>query len=104
MPARLGARFTSLTVTLNVLVVLMGVCASSETTTFMVNEPGPWASEGVQAITPVVGLMVIPEGGAARLKVRIEPGSGSVAVLVTVKVVSSSMVWSEGTVITGAML
>src|SRR4051812_16372915 len=88
-PVRLGALFTSFTVTLKVLVVLNGVWASSLTTTAIVYEPGPWASEGVQVMTPVAGLMVIPDGGEARLKVSVVAGSGSVAELVTVSVTNS---------------
>src|SRR6266403_661790 len=104
MLARPGALLTSFTVTLNVFVALNGVCASSETTTVTAYAPGPCASEGVHVITPVVGLMVIPGGGATRLKVNAVPASGPVAVLVPINVVHSLTVRSSGTVNVGALL
>src|SRR6267142_7039366 len=104
MLARLGALFTSFTVTLNVFVADNGVWASSETTTVIAYAPGPCASEGVQVITPVVGFMVMPVGGATRLKVNAVPASGSVAVFVTINVVNSLTVRSAGTVNVGALL
>src|SRR2546421_11670737 len=64
---------------------------------------GPCASVGVQLIAPVAGLMVMPAGELARAKVKLLAGrSASVAVAFTLSDVCSLIVWSAGTVNTGA--
>src|SRR5215475_6396177 len=65
---RLGALFTSFTVTVKLLVELSGGDPSSVTTTVIVLTLGPCDSPGVQVIAPVSATIVIPFGGARRLK------------------------------------
>src|SRR2546425_8599617 len=77
-----GALFTSVTVTIKLLVALSGGKALSVTTVVMRLVLGPWASVGVQVMTPLV-LICAPEGGL--IKVYVRPLAGalvSVAVLV----------------------
>src|SRR5439155_1131936 len=65
---------------------------------------GPWASVGVQVSTPVLGFTFTPAGPDTRLKVSVFAGrSVSLAVLVTIRVLSSATVRSVGTVSTGAL-
>src|SRR6266571_5667449 len=65
---------------------------------------GPWASVGVQVSTPLLGFRFTPAGADTRLKVNVLAGrSASLAVLVTVSVLSSVTVWSGGMVSTGAL-
>src|SRR5436305_5297791 len=93
MAAREGALFTSLTVTVKLLVTLSGGVPSSVTTTAITLTEGACDSAGVQEIAPVEGTMVIPEGGARRLKVRVLAGrSESVADAETFRIASSLMV------------
>src|SRR5712692_10433577 len=93
MGAKTGALFTSLTMTVKLLVSLNGGLPSSVTRTVMTLVLGPCASVGVQVSTPVAESSVIPLGPATRANVRMFAGiSGSVAVLVTLKVVSSLIV------------
>src|SRR5438445_813944 len=88
-----GALFTSLTMTVKLLVSLSGGVPLSVTRTVMTLVLGPCASVGVQGSTPVTESIVIPLGPATRANVSVLAGiSGSVAVLVTLKVVSSLMV------------
>src|SRR5258708_6882492 len=93
MGAKTGALFTSLTMMVKLLVSLSGRLPSSVTRTVMTLVLGPCASVGVQVRTPVTESSVIPLGAATRVNVNELAGiSGSVAELVTVKVVSSSIV------------
>src|SRR5439155_352475 len=65
---------------------------------------GPWPSVGVHVSTPVVGLTLTPAGPDTRLNVSVLAGTSvSVAVFVTTSVLNSAMVWSAGTVSTGAL-
>src|SRR5437879_2079322 len=90
--------------TVKLLVSLNGGVPLSATRTVMTLVLGPCASVGVQVSTPVAESSVIPLGPATRANVRMLAGiSGSVAVLVTVKVVSSLIVWVGGTVNVGAL-
>src|SRR5204862_446650 len=64
---------------------------------------GPCASVGVQLIAPVAGLMVMPAGELPRAKGKVLAGrSASFALAFTFSVVCSAIVWSAGTVNTGA--
>src|SRR5439155_1312308 len=78
--------------------------SSSVTRTVIRFVLGPCASVGLQVNRPLVALMLAPAGApGSRLKVRVLAGrSGSVAVFVTTNVLSSSIIWSAGTVRTGA--
>src|SRR3989442_11792935 len=79
---------TPLSVTLNVIRLVLG----------------PWASVGVQVSTPLLGSRFTPLGADTRLKVNVFAGrSASLAVFVTVSVLSSVTVRSVGTVSTGAL-
>src|ERR1043166_6156969 len=65
---------------------------------------GPCASDGVQLIAPVPGIMDRPLGCVPRLKTRALAGrAGSVALAETFKAVNSSMVWSAGTKTDGGL-
>src|SRR6266852_6114632 len=104
MGAKTGALFTSLTMIVKLLVSLNGGVPSSVTRTVMMLVLGPCASLGVQVSTPVAESSVIPLGPATRRNVRVFAGiSGSVAELVTIKVVSSLIVCVDGTVSIGAL-
>src|SRR5216683_1566672 len=90
---KVGALFTSLTMTVKFLVSLSGGIPLSVTRMVMTFVLGPCASVGVQVRTPVVESSVIPLGPATKENVSVFAGiSGSVAVLVTVKVVNSLIV------------
>src|SRR6266851_1484194 len=81
-----GALFTSLTITVKLLVSLSGGLPLSVTRTVMTLVLGPCASVGVQVRTPVAESSVIPPGPATRANVKMFAGiSGSVAVLVQVR-------------------
>src|SRR5436190_1853583 len=83
---------------MNEFVALSGGEPLSITTTVIVLVLGPCASVGVQVIAPEAVLMLMPEGGASRLKLRAFVGtSESVADAETFRLVSSSSVWLEGT-------
>src|SRR5437016_7712188 len=90
---KLGATFTSRTITRKVLVALSGGEPLSVTATETVFVEGLLVCCGVQVITPALvlnGEMVMPFGAAARLKVKLWAGrSASVAVLVILSVVNS---------------
>src|SRR5437762_3336384 len=91
--ARTGALFTSLTTTLKDLVSLRGGEPSSVTRTVIVLVLGPCASPGVQLMAPLVGLIVMPPGGASRLKVNVLVGrSESEAEAETARVANSLIV------------
>src|ERR1041384_7367655 len=86
-----GARFTSLTTRVKLLASLSGGEPLSVTCTVIRLVLGPWPSVGVQVKTPVPGSRLTPGGANSRLKVSVLAGkSGSVAVLVTTKVTSTS--------------
>src|SRR5713101_1801593 len=66
---------------------------------------GPCASVGVQVKTPVAGLIVALPGADSSENVSISVAmSGSVAVLVRVRVASSLIVWGGGTLRGGGLL
>src|SRR5438552_968041 len=93
-----GAWFDSVTTTLKLLVSLDGGAPLSVTFTVIRFVLGPWASVGVQVRTPVLGFRFTPAGADTRLKVKMLAGrSVSLAVFVTVSVLSSVMVWSVAT-------
>jgi hypothetical protein len=60
-----GELLTSVTVTVNEFVALRGGTPLSVTIVVIVFVLGPWASEGVQVITPFVSI-VAPAGGFCR--------------------------------------
>src|SRR5438876_267626 len=99
-----GAVFTSLTITVKLLVSLDGDAPLSVTRTVIRLVLGPWASVGVQVSTPVLGFRFTPSGADTRLKVNVFTGrSASLAVIVTVSVLSSVTVCTVGTVSSGAL-
>src|SRR6266699_2656443 len=99
-----GAWFDSVTTILKLLISLDGGAPLSVTRTVIRLVLGPWASVGVQVSTPVLGFRFTPAGAATKLKVNVFAGrSVSLAVFVTVSVLSSVMVWSVGTVRTGEL-
>src|SRR4029453_11438531 len=74
-----GGLFTSLTVTVKLLVSLKLGEPLSVTRTLITFVLGPCASVGVQVNMPVTGLMAAPAGGEIRVKVSVLAGrSGSV--------------------------
>src|SRR5260370_1327392 len=83
---RVGATFTSRTMTRNMLVALSGGVPPSVTTTIMVLVEGLLVCCGIHVISPALvlsQLIVIPFGAEAKLNVKACAGtSGSVAVLV----------------------
>src|SRR5580765_5164420 len=99
-----GAWFTSATTTMKLRVSLEGGEPSSVTRTVIRLVLGPCASVGVQENTPLVGLMLARAGPpGSKLKVSVLAGmSASVAVFVTTNVLSSLIIWSAGTLSTGA--
>src|SRR5439155_715131 len=98
-----GALFASVTTTVKLLVSLEGGAPLSVTFTVIRFVLGPWASVGVQVSTPVLGFTFTPAGPDTRLKVNVFAGrSVSLAVFVTIRVLSSATVRSVGTVSTGA--
>src|SRR5437763_1647122 len=99
-----GALFTSRTTTVKLLVALRGGAPLSVTRTVIKLVLGPCASVGVQVSTPVLASRRTPVGAETRPKLSVLAGrSASLAVLVTTSVLSSSIVWSAGTVSTGAL-
>src|SRR6266853_5182722 len=90
---KLGATFTSRTMTRKVLVALSGGDPLSVTTTETAFVEGLLVCCGVQVIKPpfvLSGAIVIPFGADARLKAKLWAGrSASVAVLVILRVVNS---------------
>src|SRR5260370_1441781 len=99
-----GGWFDSVTRILKLLVSLDGGAPLSVTLTVIRLVLGPWASVGVQVSTPVLGFRFTPAGADTKLKVNVLAGrSVSLAVFVTVSVLSSVTVWSVGTVSTGAL-
>src|SRR5436190_1405149 len=99
-----GAWFTSLTKTVKLLVALRAGTPLSVTFTVIRLVLGPWASLGVQVSTPLLGSRFTPVGAETRLKVNTFAGkSESVAVCVTVSVLSSGTARPVGTVSTCAL-
>src|SRR5437870_2147237 len=95
--------FTSLTITWKVLVTLKAGTPLSVTLTLTMFVLGPCPSVGVQLIAPVAGLMVMPAGELTRAKVRSEARRvGSEGIAPTFSAVCSLIVWSAGTLSTGA--
>src|ERR1051325_537961 len=93
LPDQTRGVFTSLTTTVNLFVALSGGDPSSLTITTITFVLGPCASVGTQDIAPVLGFMVMPEGGNSRLNVSVLAGmSGSVADAETKRGVNSSIV------------
>src|SRR6266446_8167896 len=91
--------------TVKLLVSLNGGLPLSVTRTVMTCVLGPCASVGVQVNTPVAGLRLTPVGAATSEKVSVFVGmSGSVAVLVTVRVASSLIGCVGGTLRVGGLL
>src|SRR5881296_104977 len=90
-----GARFTSFTITVKLLLSLNGGVPLSVTLIVIGFVLGPCASVGVQANTPVLGSTLTPAGPETRLKVSVLAGrSASVAVLVRTNPLNSLIVWS----------
>src|SRR5881396_1786772 len=101
---RTGTPFTSLTTTVKLLVALSAGVPLSVTLTVIVFVLGPWVSVGVHVSTPVVGLTLTPDGPLTNAKVSVLAGrSPSLAVFVTTSALNSLIVWSGGTVRTGAL-
>src|SRR5207247_870416 len=91
--------------TVKLLVSLDGGAPLSLTRTVIRLVLGPWASVGVQLSTPLLGFKFTPAGADTRLKVNERAGRrASLAVFVTVCVLSSVTVRPGGTVSTGALL
>src|SRR5206468_10792840 len=94
-----GALLASVTTTVKLLVSLDCGVPLSVTRTVIRLVLGPWASVGVQLSTPLLESRFTPAGADTRLKVNVLAGrSASLAVFVTVSVLSSVTVWSVGTV------
>src|SRR6266542_2432754 len=90
---------------MKLLVSLDGGAPLSVTRTLIKLVLGPWASIGVQVSTPLLEFKFTPAGADTKLNVSVFAGrSASLAVFVTVSVLNSLMVWSGGTVSTGALL
>src|SRR5207249_3998632 len=88
-----GARFTSLTVTVNVLVTLKRSEERRVGLTLTAFVLGPCASDGVKLIAPLAELMVMPVGELTSAKVKVLAGrSASVALALTFSVVCSLIV------------
>src|SRR5438876_10055539 len=99
-----GARFTSFTITVKLLLSLNGGVPLSVTLIAIRFVLGPWASVGVQVNKPLLESRLTPLGAETRLKVSVLADRfASVAELVTTSVLSSSIVWLGGTVSTGAV-
>src|SRR3989454_11320070 len=79
----------------SLLVSLDGGAPLSVTRTVIKLVLGPWASVGVQLSTPLLASRFTPAGADTRLKVNVFAGrSASLAVFVTVSVLSSVTVWT----------
>src|SRR5213594_4077949 len=99
-----GALFACVTATVKLLLSPNAGTPLSVTFTVITFVLGPCPAVGVHVSTPVVGLMLTPAGPDTRLNVSVLAGrSASVAVFVTTSVLNSAMVWSSGTVSTGAL-
>src|SRR5262245_60029595 len=91
---RTGGRLISLTTTVKLLVALSGGVPLSVTTDVIVFVLGPCASSGVPVIPPLVSIPA-PQGGATNSYVSGSAGtSESLALLVTVSVLNSFTVTS----------
>src|SRR5207244_7784403 len=99
-----GALFTSRTTTVKLLVALRGGAPLSVTRAVVRVGLGVCASVRVQFSTPVLASRRTPVGAETRPKLSVLAGrSASLAVLVTTRALSSLIVWSAGTVSTGAL-
>src|SRR5687767_7369559 len=86
-----GAVLISLTITVKRFVVLKGGVPLSAAITTRLLMPGPWVSSGLQEKIPD-GLMALPAGGFNRISDSWSPGrSMSLAVMVNVSSVPSSI-------------
>src|SRR2546421_4360905 len=85
---RTGALFTSVATTVKLFVALKGGDPLSVTLVVKTFVLGPWASVGVQVMIPSEEIVAFV-GAVRSAYVRRLPASGSVAVLVTVRLVSS---------------
>src|SRR5438552_360797 len=102
--ARLGGLLLSRTKTRKLLVALKGGAPLSTTRVVNTFVVGPWASAGVQVITPLAEITALV-GAESRLYVRLLAGmSASVALLVTLSVVPSLIVLLEMAANTGGLL
>ena len=91
--ASTGALFTSFTTTVKLFVSLKLGTPLSVTRTVIVLVPGPCVSLGVQLNTPLLALMLAPDGGLIKLNVSVLAGrSASVAVTVSVSRLPSLIV------------
>jgi hypothetical protein len=94
MAAKTGALFASFTVTVKLLVSLRLGEPLSVTRTVIVFVLGPCDSLGVQLNTPLLALMLAPDGGLTKLNASVLAGtSASLAVAVSVSVLPSLIVW-----------
>src|SRR5437773_1548179 len=94
----------SVTTTVKLLVSLDSGTPLSVTFTIIRLVLGPWASVGVHVNTPLLGSRFTPLGAETKLKVNAFAGrSASLAMFVTVSVLSSGTVRSVGTVSSGAL-
>src|SRR5438046_10462435 len=94
-----GELFASVTTTVKLLVSLDCGAPLSVTRTVIRLVLGPWASVGVQVSTPLLGFRFTPAGADTRLEIKVLAGrSSSLALLVSVRVRSSVLVWSGGRV------
>src|SRR5215203_1123245 len=106
MGVRTGGVLDSVTTIVKDFTSDSGGTPSSVTLTLTRLVDGPWASEGVQVKTPLVGLMLAPAGAlVSRLKVNVLEGeSRSVAVLVNDSKEPSTMTRFEMANRVGAVL
>src|SRR5439155_1681760 len=86
---RTGALFTSVTMTLKLLVALKGGAPLSVTTVIIVFVPGPSASFGVKVLKPLASIFAHAGGDTNWSVIPLAGMSASLAVLVTTNVVNS---------------
>src|SRR3954454_1959584 len=86
-----GALFTSMTVTTKEFVALNGGIPLSVTTVVIVFVLGPWASVGVQVITPLTSIWTPLGGFRSKYVTALAGKSGSAAVFVTTSVVCTAI-------------
>src|SRR5437762_711506 len=95
--------FTSVTVTVKLFVALKAGTPLSVTLTLTTFVLGPCASLGVQLITPLAGLMLMPGGALTSAKVSVLAGrSASVALALTLRAGSEERRVGAGSITTGA--
>src|SRR5205823_617778 len=99
-----GALFTSRSEERRVGVAQRGGVPMSVSRTVIKLVLGPCASVGLQVSTPALAPRRTPVGAETRPKLSLLAGrSASLAVLVTTRALSSLIVWSAGTISTGAL-